>query len=104
MKIKRNGEAHTEIERMRQQVKNNAEQSKKGGAATDVLARRQQGDTVSVSIAKDIASIAQSRADKVAELKALVESGQYNPDSRLVAGAIDEAISEEVVFDKIENI
>ena len=103
MKINRNGEALSDVERIRQQAKGNASHSSKGGNAAEILARPEE-DTVNVSVGKDIAALATARAERLAELKELVQSGQYNPDSRLVAGAIDSVISEEVVLDKIENI
>ena len=76
--------------------------AKKGGTMASALL--EDTDTVDVSLGKSINStVAGDREQRVAELKALIASGQYKPDAKAVAGAFLNYVNDEVWFEKMRS-
>lgn len=61
--------------------------------------RQAEEDTVQVGLSREIQGLAETRRQRVEELKELVRKGEYRPDSRDVASSVAATISEEVFFE-----
>jgi len=83
----------TSGERRRIRVKGDAEH-----------ASAQETDTVNLSLAKQInTQVVNERLQRVAELKALVQAGNYKPDSKAVAASVVGFIDDEIWFEKLHR-
>ncbi|NLF25207.1 MAG: flagellar biosynthesis anti-sigma factor FlgM [Deltaproteobacteria bacterium] len=66
--------------------------------------RQGESDTVRVSLGRSINSeLITEREQRVAEIKALRASGQYNPPLRAVASHVATFIDDEIWFDKLSR-
>jgi len=104
MKIKSGAEAGADVERVRQRQSGKAGQNKEISAESKNAGAALKSDTVEVDLGRQIADIASGRADRVAQIKALVESGKYNPDSKKIADAVGSYLDDEILFDNLENL
>lgn len=102
MKIRPKTETLNEAELLRQKQL----ARKTGGEFTTGApsSQAQSEDTVKVGLAKAIAQLSAPRSERIAELKALIESGQYKVDSRRIADAIATTLDEEITLEKLLSI
>ena len=81
-------------------------ETKRSGAHGKVASGSQlrESDTVELSLGRSINSeFVSERAQRVAELKALIASGQYNPSAKAVAGSVAAFIDDEIWFENLSR-
>ena len=97
-------EAHAEARQVIDQTPVAPGQRKwtRGGAAASPAAS--EADTVEVSLGRSInAEIGSARREKIEQLKALIERGQYRPDAKAVAAAVADYIDDEVWYERLRS-
>ena len=102
MKINKKVEAQEKAWQLEQQQKLAAGKSNKRGKAGTASGIAE--DAVEVNVAGGVKEgLIPDHSAKVAELKRLIEDGQYKPDSQKVAQALSDAVEEEIVFARLAN-
>ncbi len=96
MKIKKPGDPQTDLNLVQQRQQRAQAQNQANASAIKILGGG--SDTVQLSTAREVNAISSGDTDKVARIKALVESGNYKIDSTVLAKKLSEHIDEEINF------